>query len=777
MNKKVFVTFNLIFYFGILIAQSNFNTIDYKNYKPLYCEGELPESLTSLSSSKAYLAMSKIDRKKRLSRKERKLEKEHAIESNFLEDQMLMSGQVLFGDPITNYVNKVGRTILNGEEGLKEQLQFFVLKSTIPNAYATSNGLVFVSIGLLSRLENESQLAMILSHEIQHFIKKHSLKKFKTVKKAVASIRKAHSGDIDAKINDIYRFSKKQEIEADLLGLELLVEDTKYDLSEGINAFEILKFTEYPFLETSLDYSNFQTNDFKFPQDLINQVFTSVTKGEEGDKTDLAPSKEDDKSSHPSLEFRIEKLRRKIDSLNLQGRQLFINGEDQFKSMIKLSRYELMTLYLRRADFGRAFYLSRVMELAYEPTLYLAKVKAMSIYGLFEHKLRDHNLENYGCSNEFNRGEWRKITSLFNLLNKKELGSFGANILWEIYTNHRRDPFINKIIEKYFERLQLRAGIVLSDYLNFQTSTEPVQKNEKDNAVNSGDLRNPRMRMTDDNSKKAPDDYYYGVFKHRTDQYELKQFFDKVKISENEIRKAQKTNVMKEYTEEQKNAIKNKYKNVNENINGLVLFQPQINRYTFSHQKGLHREWLKEEVTRKELLSDWEFIANKLDFPIQILNNSINSDLSTNDMNRYSILNDWMIERLNNDTGEMILFYGDYVKPVMASLGTNYLCWDGYEYTLSSRRFAWFVWLYGSGVLVEPFIHKSFYIGSLVLPALSYLQFKKDGLFKEYTMVFNTETGVPVYYGYKEIDTYWRKDFRKSQVHNTVYEIRHTLLK
>jgi hypothetical protein len=44
-------------------------------------------------------------------------------------------------------------------------------------------------------------------------------------------------------------------------------------------------------------------------------------------------------------------------------------------------------------------------------------------------------------------------------------------------------------------------------------------------------------------------------------------------------------------------------------------------------------------------------------------------------------------------------------------------------------------------------------------------------------MVFNTETGVPVYYGYKEFDAYWRKDFRKAQVNNTVYEIRHTLLK
>ena len=775
MNRFILVVINLMFGVGVLNGQTNINTFDFKNYKPLYCEGDLPESLNSQSSSKALSAIARIERKKKGSRKDRKLEREHAIESNFLEDQMLMSGQVLFGDPLTNYVSKVGNTILNADDGLKGTMQFFVLKSTIPNAYATSNGLVFVSIGLLSRLENESQLAMILAHEIQHYIKKHSLKKYKTVKKAIASIRKAHTGDLDNKINDIYRFSKKQELEADLLGLELLV-DTKYDLAEGLNVFEILKFTEYPFLETKLDFTDFQNKDYNFPQEAINQVYTNVTKGEEGDKAELEPKKDDDKSTHPSLNFRIEKLQKKIDSLNLKGRELFLNGEAQFKFMLKLSRYELLTLYLRRADFGRAFYLSKVMELAYEPTLYLAKVKAMSIYGMFEHKLRDHGLENYGCSNELNRGEWRKITNLFLVLNKKEFGSFGANILWEIYVNHRRDPFIIKIIEKYFERLQLRAGIKLEDYLTVQTDNAPIQKTDKDKVETSGELRNPRLRATTDEAK-SPQDYYYGVFKHRTDQYELKQFFDKVKYSSSEIKKATKTSKSTELTEEQKLAIKNRYVNTNENINGLVLFQPQISRYTYGLNFGTKREWLKEEITRNELRSDWEFIANKLNFPIQILNNSINSDLSTDDMNRFSILNDWMIERLNNDTGEMILFYGDYVKPVMSSLGTNYLCWDGYEYTLSYRNIKLLMWLYSTGILVEPVASRSFYLGSVVLPILYYIQFKKDGLFKEYTMVFNTETGVPVYYGYKEIDAYWRKDFRKAQVNRTVYEIRHTLLK
>jgi len=199
--------------------------LDFNHYQPLSCQGPVPSILTRTTSSKAKEAMKDIKGKSG-KRSEKRTEMDHAVESSFFEDQLLTSGQILYGDPMTEYVNNVADELLKDNQTLRDQLQIFVLKSHIPNAYTTHNGIVVVTIGLLARIENESQLAVILAHEIQHFVKKHSLKQYKEVKKTITESRRNY-GELESKLKRLYRFSKEQEYEADELGYEL-VKNSKY---------------------------------------------------------------------------------------------------------------------------------------------------------------------------------------------------------------------------------------------------------------------------------------------------------------------------------------------------------------------------------------------------------------------------------------------------------------------------------------------------------------------------------------------------------------------
>ena len=52
---------------------------------------------------------------------------------------------------------------------------FTVLSDPTLNVFAMPNGRVYVHTGLLSRLENEAQLATILAHEIAHVTYRHAL--------------------------------------------------------------------------------------------------------------------------------------------------------------------------------------------------------------------------------------------------------------------------------------------------------------------------------------------------------------------------------------------------------------------------------------------------------------------------------------------------------------------------------------------------------------------------------------------------------------------------
>ncbi len=48
-----------------------------------------------------------------------------------------------------------------------------ILREVVPNAMAFPNGDVYISLGLLGRLENEAQIAMVLAHEGAHFVQRH----------------------------------------------------------------------------------------------------------------------------------------------------------------------------------------------------------------------------------------------------------------------------------------------------------------------------------------------------------------------------------------------------------------------------------------------------------------------------------------------------------------------------------------------------------------------------------------------------------------------------
>ncbi|MEX2364257.1 MAG: M48 family metalloprotease, partial [Balneolaceae bacterium] len=86
-------------------------------------------------------------------------------------------------EELTNYVDQLGQELLEvshlRREGVDEQFQnteftFRVLNSPVVNAFALPGGYVYVTRGLLSHLNNEAQLAVVLGHEIGHVAARHA---------------------------------------------------------------------------------------------------------------------------------------------------------------------------------------------------------------------------------------------------------------------------------------------------------------------------------------------------------------------------------------------------------------------------------------------------------------------------------------------------------------------------------------------------------------------------------------------------------------------------
>ncbi|MBU1053707.1 MAG: M48 family metalloprotease [Proteobacteria bacterium] len=89
---------------------------------------------------------------------------------------LLGAAPLVNDEELQNYVNKVGRWVANQGERADLPWHFGVIESEDINAFAAPGGYVVITKGLYRKMENEAQLAGVLSHEIAHVIRSHHLK-------------------------------------------------------------------------------------------------------------------------------------------------------------------------------------------------------------------------------------------------------------------------------------------------------------------------------------------------------------------------------------------------------------------------------------------------------------------------------------------------------------------------------------------------------------------------------------------------------------------------
>ena len=158
-----------------------------------------------------------------------------------MDEQIARRNAIYVDTELTKYLQSIMDGLYPELDGA---IRVYVLKSPTLNAFALPNGSVYFHLGMLARLQNESQLATVLAHEGAHFVNRHSLRQMRSVKSgtAVAQVIKIAGvplvGDL-AVISSMYGYSRDLEREADEVGWERLVA-AGYDSKEAAKTFEHL---------------------------------------------------------------------------------------------------------------------------------------------------------------------------------------------------------------------------------------------------------------------------------------------------------------------------------------------------------------------------------------------------------------------------------------------------------------------------------------------------------------------------------------------------------
>ena len=339
----------------LLIAQDN----TFNNFKTTKASGEAPAIFTTSLNDKVAV---KVASNSEIS--EEYIEN-YALYSNYALNNLLESGIVLYGDPMTRFVQKVAANLLKNEPKLKEELQFYVIKTNITNALCTDPGAIFITTGLISQIENEAQLAYVIAHEIVHYQEKHLEKSFN---KSKESNLDPSSSSSSSSYEDLVLQSKDHEFEADANALKLY-HAAGYSDIEINTVFDVLMYSYLTFDEIDIDKSFFGNSKIYIPQSYFPENPNPILASEDYD---------DSKSSHPNIRKRKDAIAAEIKKYDNWKKNSSFIAIEEFKQVQNIARFESVRGDLLRADYVKALYDIYILENQFPNNEYLQTSKALA---------------------------------------------------------------------------------------------------------------------------------------------------------------------------------------------------------------------------------------------------------------------------------------------------------------------------------------------------------------------------------------------------------------
>lgn len=158
-----------------------------------------------------------------------------------------------------NRVNRVGKKIAKVAERIYKvnyKWEFNVIQSKQLNAWCMPGGKVAVYTGIFKAIENDDQLAVVMSHEIAHALARHgaermSMAQISSIGQTLGSMAmKSYSPEytkvfdvaygLGSQYGVIMPYGRQQESEADTIGLYLM-KDAGYKLDEAVELWKNMK--------------------------------------------------------------------------------------------------------------------------------------------------------------------------------------------------------------------------------------------------------------------------------------------------------------------------------------------------------------------------------------------------------------------------------------------------------------------------------------------------------------------------------------------------------
>lgn len=152
-------------------------------------------------------------------------------------------------DQLQSYISRIGQKIVRVSHRQDLDYTFVAVNDEMVNAFALPGGYIFITKGMLAKLQSEAQLASILAHEVTHIVARDSMNTMSNQIGISLLIAAATSEETPRSVmmiadmtNQIIglRYSRKDEYTADIGGLDYMIE-AGYDPYAMVKTMEVLQ--------------------------------------------------------------------------------------------------------------------------------------------------------------------------------------------------------------------------------------------------------------------------------------------------------------------------------------------------------------------------------------------------------------------------------------------------------------------------------------------------------------------------------------------------------
>lgn len=699
-------------------------------FVPLEASGIIPEDITTNSKRKYEEAKQSLEDSSQ-SNKSRKAKERFYLESNFLIDQVLTSGRVLFNDPVSNYLSAILDTILVDNLPLRKQIRVYAVKSTVVNSFTTNDGIILVNVGLIAQLENEAQLAYILCHEISHYTESHVINTF-VQREELKSEGKLQRTNFDSKLLEQSQYSKDLEKEADELGIKRFL-NTNYSTASVANVFEVMRYAHLPFDDVSFDKAFFNQGFYKIDDSYyLNRVRPVEPLGTgRGSRT------------HPSPGERQMLLKTYLATSKPKQGKDYLIGKSSFENVRNICRFELSELHLKSNSPVKTIYNSYLLLKSFEDNAYLKTSIAKALYKLSKFKTGG----NYGFVHpgfSHIEGESQQLYHMLYRLKPHELCVLATGYLWrlreeipnEADLNEMSRDLLNDLMRQYyvlgmFSKVNPPEGWDKPDTTNITSKYDRLRQKAK---------LNPKLSMV---KYALVDVFQQATFTAQFDSLEQLYWGSKKEFPEGE--------------DPDKNNLRH-WKNHGFALGAekVVVVSPIYAKLDL--RKKQQQKFLHSESAKSKLLKQINRSSKLLNLEVEIIDQADVDSTQIEVFNDVTFLNEWVDSRFTDIEVSMVNMPSDKIDYLINKYQTEHFAWTGVINYRESKPLMYWYLLY---VLIPPAIPFAAY--SLISP-------NYDTYY--YCIVFNIKTGEPVLVNYSNFRKRDARDMINSNVYDSFWQMK-----